>query len=102
MSREAVAGSVAAVANKATYTGAGTSVLAWLVSSEFGVLFGICLGLAGLLVTTYFKRREIALAKQREAREAAASEARQAREAAEHEAKMLLLRQQLEAVGESA
>jgi preprotein translocase subunit YajC len=34
------------------------SVTGWLLSSEAAVLFGLILGIAGLLVNIYFKRRE--------------------------------------------
>lgn len=61
---------LAAVGSKATYTGAGASLVGWLMSSEFGVLAGIVLGVVGLLVNLYFKRRQ------------------DAREQREHEARM--------------
>lgn len=48
--------SIAALGSKATYAGAGASVAGWLFSSEFGVLAGIVLGVAGLLVNIYFRR----------------------------------------------
>lgn len=49
---------LAAVGSKATYTGAGFSLSGWLLSSEAGVLFGIVIGVIGLGVNFYFKRRE--------------------------------------------
>lgn len=49
---------LAAAGSKATYAGAGTSLLSWLVSSEAGVVFGIVLGVVGLLVNLYFKWRD--------------------------------------------
>ncbi|MBC7604207.1 MAG: hypothetical protein H7255_16310 [Ramlibacter sp.] len=57
MNREAIEAAVAAAGSKITYTGAGTTLLAWLASSQFGVLFGIALGVIGLLVNLYFKYR---------------------------------------------
>lgn len=49
---------MAAVGSKATYTGATTSVVGWVLSSEFGILFGILLGLAGFGVNWYYKHKE--------------------------------------------
>lgn len=49
---------LAAAGSKATYAGAGTSLLSWLASSEAGVVFGIVLGVVGLLVNLYFKWRD--------------------------------------------
>jgi hypothetical protein len=49
---------LAAVGSKATYTGAGTSVLGWWASSEAGVIIGIVLGIIGLALNWYFRRRE--------------------------------------------
>ena len=61
---------LSAVGSKATYTGAGTSLVGWMASSEFGVIAGIVLGVVGLLVNLYFKRKQ------------------DAREQREHEARM--------------
>jgi hypothetical protein len=49
---------MAAAGSKATYTGAGTSVMGWVLSSEFGVLFGVFLGLGGLAINWYYKHKE--------------------------------------------
>lgn len=49
---------MAAAGSKATYTGAGTSVMGWVLSSEFGVLFGVFLGLGGLAINWYYKYKE--------------------------------------------
>lgn len=49
---------LAAAGSKATYAGADTSLLSWLASSEAGVVFGIVLGVVGLLVNLYFKWRD--------------------------------------------
>ncbi|VTU31687.1 hypothetical protein H6CHR_03650 [Variovorax sp. PBL-H6] len=58
MSREAVEAAAATVGSKVIYTGAGATVASWLLSSEFGVLAGLLLGVVGLLVNIYFKRQE--------------------------------------------
>ena len=58
MSREAVQAAVATAGSNVTYGGAGASIASWLLSSEFGVLAGLLLGLAGFLVNLYFKRQE--------------------------------------------
>lgn len=49
---------MAAVGSKATYTGASASVLGWMISSEFGVLFGLFLGVAGLCINWFYKHKE--------------------------------------------
>jgi len=48
---------MAAVGSKATYTGASASVVAWLLSSEFGILVGVLLGIGGLAVNWYYKAK---------------------------------------------
>jgi heme/copper-type cytochrome/quinol oxidase subunit 2 len=48
---------IAAAGSKATYTGAGMTISGWLLSSEFAVLIGIVLGVAGFLVNWYYKHR---------------------------------------------
>lgn len=57
MNREAIEASIAATGSKVTYTGAGGAILGWLLSSEFGILMGVLLGLAGFVVNLYFKLR---------------------------------------------
>ena len=49
---------MAALGSKATYTGAGASILGWIMSSEFGILVGIILGVAGFLVNWYYKHKQ--------------------------------------------
>lgn len=49
---------MAAMGSKATYGGASASVLSWFLSSEFGVLMGILIGLTGLLVNWHYKHKE--------------------------------------------
>lgn len=48
----------ASVASKTTYAGASLTVSSWLLSSEFGVLVGILIGVVGLAVNIYFKLRD--------------------------------------------
>lgn len=48
----------ATIASKATYTGAATMGLGWLVSSEAAVLMGMIIGIAGFLVNWYFKTKQ--------------------------------------------
>lgn len=47
-----------AVASKATYTGAGMTIGGWFLSSEFAVLVGMLVGVAGLLVNWYYKHKQ--------------------------------------------
>lgn len=49
---------IAAAASKATQVGAGTSVISWFMSSEFGVIFGVVLGIGGLAINWYYKHKE--------------------------------------------
>lgn len=49
---------LAAAGSKATYGGASASVVSWFLSSEFGMLAGLCIGLAGLMVNWYYKHKE--------------------------------------------
>jgi hypothetical protein len=61
---------ISASASKATYAGASTSVAGWLLSSEFGMVVGLIIAIAGLLTNFYFQRK------------------RDKREQAEHERRM--------------
>jgi cytochrome c biogenesis factor len=54
----AVDTALAAAGSKATNIGAGTTVVSWALSSEFGVLVGIVLGVLGLCVNIFFKWRQ--------------------------------------------
>lgn len=58
MKTEAVEAAVAASASKATYGGAATMGVGWLMSNEFAVLAGLVLGFAGFVVNLYFRRRQ--------------------------------------------
>jgi hypothetical protein len=49
---------MAAVGSKVTYGGASTSVVSWLLSSEFGILMGILIGLSGLIINWYYRHKE--------------------------------------------
>ena len=49
---------LAAIGSKATYTGAGASIVGWLTSSQAGILFGIVLGVGGFLVNWYYRAKE--------------------------------------------
>jgi hypothetical protein len=49
---------MAAIGSKATYTGASASVVSWLLSSEFGILVGMIIGVAGLIINWYYKAKQ--------------------------------------------
>lgn len=49
---------LAAAGSKATYGGASASVLSWFLSSEFGMLAGLAIGLAGLIVNWHYRHKE--------------------------------------------
>ena len=76
---------LATIGSKSTYAGASVTVTGWLLSSEFAVLVGMLLGLAGFLVNWYYRHKltntEIRL-----------REAQEQREREEHAAKMELYR----------
>lgn len=75
--QQTVDATLAAVGVKTAYTGATTSVVGWALSSEFGVLAGILIGVSGLLMQFYFNRR------------------RDRREQAEHELRMVMRKDHL-------
>ena len=77
----AIETTLAATGSKATYTGAGMTIGGWFLSSEFAVLFGMLIGLAGLGVQWYY-RHKLTMAEIRLKEEQAA------RERAEHAARM--------------
>lgn len=56
--QETLDATIAAAGSKTTYAGATTSVAGWIFSSEFAALCGIIVGVVGLLVNYWFKRRE--------------------------------------------
>lgn len=66
---------LAASGAKATQVGATTSVVSWMLSSQFGVLVGIVVGLVGLSVNWYYRHKQ------------------DRREQREHEARMDALRE---------
>ncbi len=49
---------MAAIGSKATYTGAGTTLLGWLTSNEFAVLVGVLIGVGGFIVNWYYRHKE--------------------------------------------
>lgn len=49
---------LAAAGSKATYGGSGASVVGWLMSSEFGVLVGILIGVGGFCVNWYYRHKQ--------------------------------------------
>lgn len=49
---------MAAAGSKATYTGAGASILGWVMSSEFGILVGLLLGVGGFLINWYYRHKQ--------------------------------------------
>lgn len=54
----AASAAAASLANKFTFSGAWLTVGSWFVSSEFGILMGIVIGLGGLLVNWYYRHKE--------------------------------------------
>lgn len=60
--RSTIDATMAGIGSKTTITGAAGSTVSFLLSNEFGILVGICIGLAGLLMNAYYSSK-------REARE---------------------------------
>ena len=77
---QTVDATLAAAGSKVTYAGSGVTITGWLLSSEFAVLVGMLLGLAGFIVNWYYRHRltkvEIRIMQERNAREAAEHRAR--------------------------
>jgi Bacteriophage holin family, superfamily II-like len=77
--RHALDTAIASVSGKATYTGASMSVFGWFVSSEFAVLVGTIVGVAGFFVNWYYRHKltyeEIRLKRESAERERTAHEA---------------------------
>jgi MFS superfamily sulfate permease-like transporter len=57
MNRDAIDATAATLGTKAAYTGATTTIGSWMLSSEFGVLAGLLIGVLGLLTNLYFQHR---------------------------------------------
>lgn len=55
--RDAIDATVASVASKATGTGSAVTVVGWLTSSNFGMWAGIAIGVGGLIVNWYYRRK---------------------------------------------
>jgi hypothetical protein len=77
---QAIEATMAAAGSKATYTGAGMTISGWFLSSEFAVLMGILIGVAGLAVQWYYRHKltmvEIRLKEEQAEREREAHAAR--------------------------
>ncbi len=56
--QQSIDATIAAAAGKTTQLGASTTVVGWALSSEMGILSGIVIGVAGLVVQLVFKIRE--------------------------------------------
>ena len=55
--QHSVDATLAAVGSKTTYTGAGMTISGWLMSSEFAVLIGVVIGVAGFIVNWYYRHK---------------------------------------------
>ncbi len=77
---QTVDAAIAAAGSKITYAGSGVTITGWLLSSEFAVLVGMLLGVAGFVVNWYYRhkltRAEIRIMVERDKREAAEHRAR--------------------------
>lgn len=77
---QTVDAAIAAAGSKATYAGSGVTITGWMLSSEFAVLVGMLLGVAGFVVNWYYRhklaRHEIRIMTERNERERAEHRAR--------------------------
>lgn len=58
MKDQTIESTISAAASKATYTGAGTSIMGWVLSSEFTILIGVMVAVGGFLVNWYYRHKE--------------------------------------------
>jgi uncharacterized membrane protein len=54
----ALEATVASLANKATYTGAGVTISGGILISEIAVIVGMVIGVLGLLVNWYYRAKD--------------------------------------------
>lgn len=98
LSRDTIDAAVATTGSKVTFTGAGTSALSALFSSQAGVLYGVVIGIAGILVNWHFKRRAEKREQEARQRDQEARQRQEHREQLEHEARMRQLESNPEGV----
>ena len=55
--QQAIEATLAASGAKLTYTGAGAASISWFLSSEFGILVGVVIGVCGFLVQLYYSHK---------------------------------------------
>ena len=55
---QAFGATAAASASKATYTGSATTMMGWMMSSEFIAVCGFALAVLGFIVNLYFKIKD--------------------------------------------
>ena len=58
VAQQAADAAIASTATKVTYTGAGMTISGWFLSSEFAVLMGVVIGVAGFIVNWYYRHKE--------------------------------------------
>jgi len=58
VAQQAADAAIASTASKVTYTGAGMTISGWFLSSEFAVLMGVVIGVAGFIVNWYYRHKE--------------------------------------------
>lgn len=56
--QQAVDATLAAVGSKATWTGSFTAVASFFTSSGFGVLVGAIIGVVGLFIQWYYRKKQ--------------------------------------------
>lgn len=49
--------SLATLGSNTTYTGATTTTVSWMLSSEFGIAMGIFIGVLGFAMNWYYSRK---------------------------------------------
>ncbi len=56
--QHAIDATIAAIGYKTAQAGAGTTLLGWLLSSQGAALVGMAIGLTGLLIQWYYRRKQ--------------------------------------------
>lgn len=57
MEQNTMDASLATLGSNTTYTGATTTTVSWLLSSEFGIAVGVFIGVLGFAMNWYYSRR---------------------------------------------
>lgn len=57
MEQNTMDASLATLGSNTTYTGATTTTISWMLSSEFGIAVGVLIGVLGFIMNLYYSRK---------------------------------------------